>query len=143
MPLRRGQFQAVLPEVRAEGTADLRLSHGIEFGFAPGREVARSDPKFPGALALASVTYYAGRVLDALEWVGPLPFGVAFTDSQSALAAKLGCPPDVREDEERTGFVIWHFQHFSLQVEYSTIENRLMRITLIAPGYGGYHCGPI
>lgn len=128
-------FQAALPDVRAESTADLRLSYGIEFGFAPGRQVATSDPKFPGALALATVTYYARRVLDALEWVGPMPFGLAFTDSQAGLAAKLGRPPDVREDEDRTGFVVWHFQRFSLQVEHSTIENRLMRVTLMAPGY--------
>jgi hypothetical protein len=128
-------FDGALSDVRTEQTAYLRVAHGIDFGFAPSREIAAADPQFPRSLALASVTYYASRVLDAREWVGSMPFGVAFVDSQVDLAAKLVRPPDEREDEDRTGFVVWHFERYSLQVEYSNIENRLLRVTMMAPGY--------
>lgn len=128
-------FDRALPGVRTEHTADLRITHGLALGFAPGRDVIASDPQFPGALTLASVTYYASRVLDAREWAGPMPFGLAFDDSQAELAVKLGRAPDERGDEDRTGFVVWHSERFSLHVEYSNIENRLLRITMMAAGY--------
>ena len=50
------------PDARSEHNADLRMSHGIEFGFSPGVQVPPSDPEFPEVLALASVTYYGPRV---------------------------------------------------------------------------------
>lgn len=128
-------FDKALPEVRAEHTADLRVDHGIEFGFAPGRQVASSDPKFPAALALVSVTYYGRRVLDARQWPGPLPHGLAFADSQAQLATKMGRVPDERGDEDQTGYVVWHFDTHSLIAEYSNIENHMMRIMVTAPGY--------
>lgn len=128
-------FHEVLAEARSEHCADLHLTHGIEFGFGPGKEVAAADQRFSRALALASVTYYAGRVLDAREWVGPLPLKLKFSDSQANIAAKIGRQPDVRNDFDRTGIVVWHFERYSLRVEYSNIENRVLRVTLLAPGY--------
>jgi hypothetical protein len=81
------------------------------------------------------VTYYGPRVLDARAWAGPLPFDLAFSDSQVQLATKMGRPPDERSDEDLTGHVVWHEEAFSLIVEYSNLANHLLRIMVAAPGY--------
>jgi hypothetical protein len=128
-------YANVLPEVRSEHSADLRMSHGIEFGFGPGRQVSGSEPEFPDAFALASVTYYGPRVYDARKWVGPMPLGFSFDDSQTRIVDRVGRQPDERQDYERNGFAIWHFEQYSLRAEYSNIENRLLRATIMAPGY--------
>ena len=128
-------YARALPDARSEHNADLRMSHGIEFGFAPGEQVPAADPRFPRSLALASVTYYGPRVYDARAWVGAMPMGLAFDDSQAQIAAKIGREPDERNDFDRNGFVLWHFERYSLRAEYSNIENRLLRATLLAPGY--------
>lgn len=128
-------YESTLRDLRSEHNADLRMSHGIEFTFAPSRQVPSADPKFPQTLALASVTYYGARVYDAREWSGPMPLNLAFSDSQSDIAAKIGRKPDERDDLDRIGFVIWHYNDFSLRAEYSNIENRLLRVTIMAPGY--------
>ena len=128
-------YARALPEARSEHNADLRMAHGIEFGFAPGQKVPAADPQFPHALALASVTYYGPRVYDARAWMGPMPMDLSFDDSQARIAEKIGRKPDERNDFERNGFVLWHFERYSLRVEYSNIENRLLRASLMAPGY--------
>jgi hypothetical protein len=128
-------YASVLHEARSEHCADLRLVHGIEFGFAAGEQVPAADPQFPRALALASITYSGPRVYDARQWVGPMPFALSFDDSQADIAAKIGRKPDERADFDRNGFVLWHFDRYSLRTEYSNIENRLMRATIMAPGY--------
>jgi hypothetical protein len=128
-------FDLKLGEVRSEHNADLRLSHGIEFGFAAGRKIPSADPQFPDSLSFKSVTYYGPRVYDSRQWIGELPLDLAFSDSQAGVLRKVGRNPDKRADFDRNGFMLWHFQRYSLRVEYSNIENRALRITLLAPGY--------
>jgi hypothetical protein len=128
-------YAEALPDARSEHNADLRMSYGIEFGFAPGRQVPASDPEFPEALALASITYYGPRVYDAHEWVGPMPLGLSFDDSQTRIVERVGREPDQRRDFDQNGYVIWHFERYSLRAEYSNIENHLVRATIMAPGY--------
>lgn len=128
-------YASALSDVRSEHSANLRMLHGIEFGFAPGRQVLAAERRFSNALALASVTYYGPRVYDAREWIGPLPMALAFNDSQAQVVEKMGRKPDQRGDFDRSGFAIWHLERFSLRIEYSTIENRVLRITMMARGY--------
>ena len=128
-------YAGALPDARSEHNADLRMSHGIEFGFAPGHQVPVSDPEFPHALTLATVTYYGPRVYDAVAWTGPMPFGFTFQDSQVEIVARIGRKPDERADFDRVGFVLWHLDRLSLRAEFSNIENRLLRLTLMTPGY--------
>ena len=128
-------YASVLPKARSEHCADLRMTHGIEFGFAPGEHVPAADRQFPHALALASVTYYGARVYDACQWVGPMPLALSFEDSQAQITAKVSREPDYRTEFDRNGFVLWHFDRYSLRAEYSNIENRLLRSTIMAPGY--------
>jgi|GEM_PF-450384 len=128
-------YESALSGVRMHRSADLHVAHGIEFGFAPGELVAGADLRYPRSLALASVTYYGARVLDARQWMGAMPFDLSFDDSQAQIAAKLGRAPDERTDFDRSGLALWHFEGCSLRVEYSNIENHLLRVTLMAPGY--------
>jgi hypothetical protein len=128
-------YAGALSGVRKSHCADLREAHGIEFGFSPGRKVPSADRRFSNAYALASVTYYGPRVYDARQWQGPMPLGLSFDDSQAQIAEKVGRVPDARNDFDQSGFALWHFDRYSLRAEYSNIENRLLRVTLMAPGY--------
>jgi hypothetical protein len=39
------------------------------------------------------------------------------------------------EEEFTTGWGVWHLELYSVQLLYSTYENRLLRVFLMAPGY--------
>ena len=91
------------------------------------------------SLAFAGVTYYASREYDAVEWAGLLPFGLKFMDSQGEVLHKVGVPPSTQEESARerylTGQATWHFDDVSLAIKYSNIENRVLRVSLMDPGY--------
>lgn len=124
-----------LAEVRKEHVADLRREHGLELYFKEGRHIPRADPRFPKAYAFSAVTYYAERELDSRQWTGPLPFGLDFGDTQRDMGKKIGVPPALHHDVELSGYAVWHFADAGLNVVYSNLENRLLRITLMAPGF--------
>ena len=128
-------YVRALPEVRAHHCADLRIHHGIEFTFAAGRKVPAADLLYPDAYALAGVTFYGPRVYDARQWAGALPFGLDFEDSQADIAAKIPRRPDERLDMDRVGFVMWHLDAYTLRAEFSNIENKLLKVTIMAPGF--------
>ena len=60
---------------------------------------------------------------------------LSFDDTQLAMIKKVGRPPDDQEDEDFEGYALWHLPEFSLHVGYDNIENHLLRVTLMAPGY--------
>jgi hypothetical protein len=128
-------FDGLLGEVRAEHTADLRFTVGLELIFAQSHQILMADQKYPLALTFAGVTFYANRELDAREWAGLLPFGLAFADTQTDLRVKIGRAPEEITDEDRSGLAVWHFARFTLNVVYSNIENRILRVTMLAPGF--------
>lgn len=86
-------------------------------------------------LVFSAVKFYRARDLEARQYSGDLPFGLRFGDSPETLAATVGAEPARRTDGKLTGRALWHFEHCSLQVLYSTIENHLFRVMLMAPGY--------
>lgn len=92
-------------------------------------------PANASGLVLGAVKFYRARDLEARQYGGELPFGLHFDDSPEALVHKLGAEPARRTDGKLTGRALWHFEHCSLQVLYSTIENHLFRIMLMAHGY--------
>ena len=128
-------YDQQLGEVRDEHVADFRRLCGIEVEFAEGRSLAAADRRYPNALAVGAVVYYAERETDARGWTGPLPFGLSFDDTQETLLAKVGAPPSHQADEVLSGTVTWHFEDTSLRVLYSNLENRPLRITYAARGY--------
>jgi hypothetical protein len=64
-----------------------------------------------------------------------LPFGLRFDDSPEWLEHRVGSAPYRRKDGPLTGHALWHFDRASLHVVYSTVENHLFRVMLMAPGY--------
>jgi hypothetical protein len=84
---------------------------------------------------LGAVRFLRSRELDGRKWKGELPFRLSFDDTQQRMLDKIGLPPDEQEDEDFDGFALWHFPEFSLHVLYSNMENQLLRVTFMAPGY--------
>jgi hypothetical protein len=86
-------------------------------------------------LVFGAVEFYRRRFEDAREWTGELPFGLIFDDSQETMTGKVGRTPDKQQDDRFKGLATWHFSDFSLEVMYNNIENHLVRISLMAPGF--------
>jgi hypothetical protein len=120
--------------------------HEVDFRTECGLELYLSDPRdLPHRAApygpqgrgsvLAAVQFLASREYDARQWAGELPFGLSFEDSQEAILAKVGRPPVEQEDEQFEGMALWRFPELGLEVRYNNVENRLVRIMILAPGY--------
>jgi hypothetical protein len=133
--LARLGYEHALPQVRSEHMADFRITHGAELVFVPSGKIPGVDHQYPRSLAFAAVNFYPSRELDAREWIGPLPCGLAFSDSQADLLTKVGEEPASREDGDRTGVAVWQFARFTLSVVYSNIENRVLRVTMWVARY--------
>ncbi|HEX3696360.1 MAG TPA: hypothetical protein VH374_13340 [Polyangia bacterium] len=129
-------YDKALPEIRSEHVADLGTAHGLELTFAPGVQVTASDKRYPKTLVFAGATFYASRELDARQWGGVLPEGLSFSDTQTELRAKMGkTKPLEKEDEVLSGHAAWRFERYTVSVLYSNLENRILRLTLLAPGF--------
>jgi hypothetical protein len=64
-----------------------------------------------------------------------MPLGLSFDDSPETMLKKVGRPPDHRLDDRFSGSAIWHFPKYSVGIYYDSMENRLARVLLMAPGY--------
>lgn len=53
-------------------------------------------------------------------------------DSPTILFEKISSLPVQQSDSILTGHAVWHFDRYTLHVLYSNIDNRLLRIKLIA-----------
>ncbi len=127
-------YEDKLAEIRVEHTADLRTAHGIEFMFEPSKNIGAADQRYPRSLAFSGVIFYANRELDARQWAGILPLGLSFADTQKDLLSKVKRPPDVQNDGNLSGEMVWHFDQYTLSVIYSNLENRPLRVYLSASG---------
>jgi hypothetical protein len=86
-------------------------------------------------LVFAAIKFYRARDRDARQWTGSLPLGLDFESNIDAVTNTVGRPPAQRDEGATTGFALWHFAEFSLHVLYSSIDNHLLRVTMMAPGY--------
>ncbi|GAB2909743.1 hypothetical protein GCM10027093_54820 [Paraburkholderia jirisanensis] len=125
---------ARMQEQEEEREVDFTLECGLELYFEDLRQLRL--PRTAGqGLGLGAVKFFRARDREAREWLGELPYGLAFEDSPERLFQKLGRAPDRHQDGRLTGFALWHFDEASLHVLYSNLDNQLQRITLMAPGY--------
>jgi hypothetical protein len=86
-------------------------------------------------LVFGAVEFFRRRAEDAREWTGELPARLTFDDTPETMIFKVGREPDERTDERFTGIARWHRPEGSLEVIYNNIENHLVRISLMAPGF--------
>jgi hypothetical protein len=110
------------------GAIDLTRQLGATLGFA----ASAQGPVF------RSITLHRVRDMESVGWRGALPHGLAFEDDPSALFQKItgrtGLAPVQHADSALTGHAVWHFDDHTLHVLYSHLDNRLLRVKLIAPG---------
>lgn len=81
-----------------------------------------------------SITMHRNRDTESAGWDGPLPHGLDFEDSPETLFAKMPEPPVQKSDSALTGHGVWHFPDYTVHILYSNLDNRLLRVKLIAPG---------
>jgi len=107
-----------------DGEIDLRGSYGATLHFTE----SNSGPVF------RAVTLHRNRDRESVGWLGTLPHGLDFEDSPEVLFEKISLSPVQQSDSALTGHAVWHFDSYTLHVLYSNIDNRLLRIKMIAPG---------
>jgi hypothetical protein len=123
-----------------EEEVDFRYECGLELDFTPARNLkgayrARLERKSVETRVLGAVRFFRARHLDARQWTGELPFGLAFDDTQDTMRAKVRRKPQEQEDDDLDGYALWRFPEFSLHVLYDNMKNRLLRISILAPGF--------
>lgn len=114
--------------------ADFRDTLGFALGFRPPPGAERVQPPVSGPLVLSEIIFFRDRMLDARGWTGPLPRGIRFDDSPEDVMSRMAVPPDERFDDTFTGYMVWHLDEYSLQVHYSSMENFVLRVRVMAPG---------
>jgi hypothetical protein len=122
-----------------EHEVDFRHACGLELYLADTKDLkhraAPYGPQGEGPV-LAAAQFLRSREFDARQWRGELPCGLTFDDTQETLFNKVGGAPVLHEDEQFSGRVRWQLPGMDLEVLYNNIENHLLRIMIMAPGYG-------
>jgi hypothetical protein len=113
-----------LEEGLEDGTIDLSQSHGVTLHVS-------ADAGEP---LLRAMSFFGNHHDNAVQWAGAMPFGLSFEDSPHTLFQKITAKPAKRQDGELTGYAVWHFQELSVHVLYSFVDNRILRVKLLAPG---------
>ena len=121
-----------------EKEIDFIFDCGLEMYFTEAKNLKlnpRPTPTKRKELVFGAVRFLRSRELDGRKWSGELPFGLTFDDTQEQLFAKVGRKPDEQGDEDFSGFALWHFPEAGLHVMYSNVENHLLRVMIMAPGF--------
>lgn len=107
-----------------DGEMDLLETYGATLAFAP----SSVGPVF------RSIVLHRNRDMESVGWGGGLPNDLDFEDSPEILFKKIASQPVQQSDSALTGHAVWHFDDYTLHVLYSNLDNRLLRVKLIAPG---------
>jgi hypothetical protein len=112
---------------------DFLNPYGISLGFST--PLDRTGRRFR-QLILSRILLCSERELDARGWKGDLPFDLSFNNSMETAVRKMGRPPDQADDDEPfSAYALWHESNATVHVFYNTMENRIARVMLIAPGF--------
>ncbi len=98
------------------------------FGVSIGVSGDDTTPRFK------SITFHRNRDRGSVGWNGSLPNNLDFEDSPNTLFHKLSTDTLQVGDTALTGFGVWDFPDYTLHVLYSNVDNRVLRVKLIAPG---------
>jgi hypothetical protein len=124
-------------EIADYGEADFTRELGLELYFKHGKDIDRSvQPGGPSSEpCLSGVRYRADLDFNCPGFAGVLPLGLSFDDTPEVVAAKVGEPPFWSSPNDDTDAAQrWHLPRADLHVLYSTLENRIYRVTLLARG---------
>jgi hypothetical protein len=109
---------------KEDGVIDLGASHGLALHVSPHR----------GELLLRAISLFGNGHEDSVQWPAELPWGLSFDDSPDALFQKITAKPIKRSEDVLMGYAVWHSQDMTLHVLYSLVDNRILRVKLLAPG---------
>ena len=90
--------------------------------------------KSKASIGLSHITFYRDREMEARGYRGRLPNSIDFNDSPEMLFKKIDHSPDNITDDLFVGFALWHLDEYSLRVKYSTMDNFILSVDLLAPG---------
>ena len=116
--------KTALSEGKEDGVIDLSLNLGISLH-------VRADA---GQLLLQALSLFGSAYDSATQWAGETPLGLDFDDSPHTLFKKITSKPVKRKDSELSGYAVWHTQDYTVHILYSFVDNRILRIKLLAPG---------
>jgi hypothetical protein len=110
-------------------SAFLNRSYGVDMSFS--REGKEKQ--------FYAITLLGNRQIDSVNWEGVLPFDLSFDDSPETMFDKMKVhkkSPDERSDtmKDNTDYAVWHFQECTLSILYSHLDNRILRVSMYAPG---------
>lgn len=111
-------------QAATEGEIDLADSFGVTIH-------VNADGGKP---LLRAITLHRNRDANMVGWTGQLPLGLDFEDSPDILFQKIRQQPVSASRGSTTGHAVWNFPDYTLHVLYSCVDNRLLRIKLLAPG---------
>jgi hypothetical protein len=120
-----------IEQIEDSSDADFLNPYGLLVYFAA---PAKKGERWRQDTLLSGMAFHQEREQDARRWPGELPYGVTFDDSPEMVARKLGRAPDVHDDEDFSGHAVWNEPLLSFHILYSTMDNRVMRASVFAPG---------
>lgn len=109
-------------------------THGFEFTFSKKLPSNKFIAKHRNNYFLTELVFFRDREQGARGWEGPLPFGISFDDSPDSLIEKVNQQPDELDYDEFKGNMIWHLDIYTLHIFFSTIENLILQVRILAPG---------
>jgi hypothetical protein len=113
-----------LSQGKEDGVIDFSLNLGLSL------HVSADE----GQLLLQAISLFGQAYDSATQWAGETPLGLDFEDSPHTLFRKITSKPAKRKDGELSGYAVWHTKEYTLHVLYSFVDNRILRIKLLAPG---------
>ncbi len=126
-------LQDRVEQIEETGEADFRNPYGLTLDFI---DPSAQPPGPVEEVVLSTITFLQERELDSRAWPGELPYAISFDDSPEMAVAKIGRPSDNHVDGDVSGYAMWHDPTFSVHIFYSTMDNRILRVSAIAPGLG-------
>lgn len=131
--IRSAEFAALWGGMFGKDELKVAMEDGeIDFTQTFGATLGLAGPE--SSPLLRSITLHRNRDSESAGWDGELPSGLDFEDSPETLFRKIPARSVQQSDSALTGHAVWHFDDYTLHVLYSNLDNRLLRIKLIAPG---------
>lgn len=132
------EFLALDIEDRLE---DLRNERSISFVDKAGIEMVFSwarlldIPRRSGGLVFSGFRMFAPREQESVGWSGELPKGLKFSSSPHEVLSAFERPPEEANEDDQSGYFLWKSSHSTVHIRFNKVENRILRVSVYAPGY--------
>lgn len=114
----------------SEQVLDFRRTYGFRLTWRKAPGATRGSA---ATLVLHGIELMRAGEFESRGWHGELPRGIVFDDSPETAIAKIGRPPNHQSAQDFAGQAFWALERLGLLVVYSTMENVVLRVALLAP----------